>query len=111
VYCRRDGVWIIASDGGIPRRLVGLGETTQAAPELALWSPDGETIYSAFDPAGRSSLWSVSSAGGPPKLLVRFDDPSRPSSRPEFTTDGKRFFFTVGSRQSDIWAMELRKRR
>jgi Tol biopolymer transport system component/serine/threonine protein kinase len=112
VYCRRDGVWIIAPDGGIPRRLAGLDQTTQAAPELALWSPDGGTIYfKAFDPAGRSSLWSVASAGGPPRLLVRFDDPSRPSSRPEFTTDGKRFFFTVGSRQSDIWAMELRKRR
>jgi Tol biopolymer transport system component len=112
VYCRRDGVWMIGADGGMPRRLVGLEETSHAAPELALWSPDGGTIYfKAFDPAGHSSLWSVSAAGGPPKLLVRFDDPTRPSSRPEFTTDGKRLFFTVGSRQSDIWAMELRKRR
>jgi len=42
---------------------------------------------------------------------VRFDDLSRPSSRPEFTTDGRRFFFTIGTRQSDIWAMELRARR
>jgi Tol biopolymer transport system component/serine/threonine protein kinase len=112
VYCRRDGVWLISPDGGTRRRLVGIDETTQAAPELAIWSPDSRTIYyKAFDPAGRSSLWSAPAVGGPARLLVRFDDPSRPSSRPEFTTDGKRFFFTVGARQSDIWAMELRKRR
>ena len=36
--------------------------------------------------------------------------PARPSTRPEFATDGKRFFFTVGTRQSDIWAMELKTR-
>jgi hypothetical protein len=49
--------------------------------------------------------------GGASKLLVRFDDPSRPSSRPEFATDGKRLFFTIGTRQIDIWAMELIARR
>ena len=77
-------------------------------PELAQWSPDGRTIYyKAFDAAGLSSLWSVPAAGGTPKLLVRFD-PAHRSSRPEFATDGKRFFFTVGTRQSDIWAMDLK---
>jgi Tol biopolymer transport system component len=81
----------------------------QPAPELALWSPDGSTIYyKAFDQAGRSSLWSVPAAGGAPRLLVRFDDPSRPSTRPEFATDGKNLYFTIGARQSDVWAMELR---
>jgi Tol biopolymer transport system component len=113
VYCRPDGLWLIAPQGGTPRQLVATGDSVaQAAPELAHWSPDGRTIYyKAFDAAGRSSLWSVPATGGTPKLLVRFDDPARPSSRPEFTTDGKRFFFTIGNRQSDIWAMELRARR
>lgn len=45
--------------------------------------------------------------GGIPRLLVRFDDPTRPSSRAEFATDGKRFYFTVQERESDIWRMEL----
>jgi Tol biopolymer transport system component/DNA-binding SARP family transcriptional activator len=113
VYCRPDGLWLIAPDGGSPRRLVAVGDSlAQPVPELAQWSPDGRTIYyKAFDPAGHSTLWSVPAAGGTPKLLVRFDDPSRPSSRPEFATDGKRFFFTIGSRQIDIWAMELVARR
>jgi len=44
---------------------------------------------------------------GGPKLLVRFDDPTRPSSRPEFATDGKRLYFSLGQRQSDVWTVEL----
>jgi TolB protein len=112
VYCRADGLWLIAPRGGKPRHLVELGDSLGPSPELALWGPDGRTIYyKAFDGAGRSSLWSVPAAGGTPTLLVRFDDPSRPSSRPEFATDGKRFFFTIGARQSDIWAMELNAQR
>jgi Tol biopolymer transport system component len=111
-YCRQDGVWVIPPQGGSPTQLVTTdGSTRMPAPELALWSPDGGTIYyKAFDAAGQSSLWSVAAIGGIPRLLVRFDDPSRPSARREFATDGKRFFFTVGTRQSDIWSMELKKR-
>jgi Tol biopolymer transport system component/DNA-binding SARP family transcriptional activator len=108
VYCRTDGLWLIPPRGGTPRHLVDLGASPAPSPELALWGADGRTIYyKAFDAAGRSTLWSVPATGGTPTLLVRFDDPSHPSSRPEFATDGKRFFFTIGARQSDIWAMEL----
>jgi Tol biopolymer transport system component len=109
VYCRSDGLWLIAPHGGSPRRLVAIGDSlAQPAPELAQWSADGRTIYyKAFDPAGRSTIWSVPAVGGTPRLLVSFDDPSRPSSRPEFATNGKRLFFTIGTRQIDIWAMEL----
>jgi Tol biopolymer transport system component/DNA-binding SARP family transcriptional activator len=109
VYCRPHGLWLISPAGGNPRPLLHQGASPEPpSPELAEWSPDGRTIfYKAFDAAGHSSLWSVPANGGTPAPLVRFDDPARPSSRPEFATDGKSFFFTVGTRQSDIWAMEL----
>ena len=55
----------------------------------------------------RTSFWAVPAAGGAPRLLVRFDDPSRPSGRQEFTTDGKRLYFTVDNRQSDISVMDV----
>ena len=111
VYCSQDGLWLIAPQDRTARRLVELGTTGKPSAELAEWSPDGKTIYyKAFDAAGRSSLWSIPALGGTPRLLIRFDDPSHPSSRPEFATDGKRFFFTVGARQSDVWAMELKTR-
>jgi Tol biopolymer transport system component/DNA-binding SARP family transcriptional activator len=112
VYCRADGLWLLIPPGGTPRQLLNVDPTAEPAPELAQWGPDGKTLYyKAFDPAGRSSLWSIPADGGTPKLLIRFDDPARPSSRPEFATDGKRLFFTIGTRQSDIWAMELKTRR
>ena len=45
--------------------------------------------------------------GGEPKMLVDFDDSSRPASREVFATDGKAFYFTLPKRESDIWLMEL----
>jgi hypothetical protein len=57
----------------------------------------------------QSSIWSVSVNGGSPRLLVRFDNPSRRSLRREFATDGRRFYFTIARDESDIWALELLK--
>ncbi len=100
---------IISPEGGDPTVLVRSQDpATTPTPEFADWSPDGRTVYyKAYDAEGRSSIWSVQVAGWTPKLLVRFDDPSRPSNRDEFATDGQRFFFTIGEHQSDIWLMEL----
>ena len=109
VYCGPDGLWVVAADGSAGRHLVA-GDSL-AAPELALWSEDGRTIlYKAFDATGGSSFWAVPTSGGAARLLIRFDDTARPSNRAEFATDGTRLFFTVGARQSDIWAMALRTR-
>ena len=42
--------------------------------------------------------------------VVRFDDPLRQSTRPELGTDGRRFFFTIGTRVSDVWEMTIDRR-
>ena len=102
------GVWLTAPDGGRPRLLLAAGDSASSAvPELLRWGPGGTILYKAFDAEGRSSIWSIPALGGVPKLLVRFDDPARPSNRPEFATDGKRIFFTIGERQSDVWTVDL----
>ena len=81
----------------------------QLDPAYPVWSPDSQTIYyKAYDRDRHSTIWSVPSAGGTPRLLVRFDDPSRRSLRRELATDGKRFYFSVARDEADIWAMELR---
>jgi Tol biopolymer transport system component/DNA-binding SARP family transcriptional activator len=109
VYCSPDGLWVMGSDGSAGHRLVAADSA--AAPELALWSEEGRRIlYKAFDATGGSSFWAVPAAGGAPRVLIRFDDAARPSNRAEFATDGTRLFFTIGARQSDIWAMALRVR-
>jgi hypothetical protein len=41
---------------------------------------------------------------------VQFDDPARQPARYGFATDGRTFYFTIGSNESDVWVMELERR-
>jgi Tol biopolymer transport system component len=79
--------------------------------EWPAWTPDGKSIwFKSHDAEGKATIWSIAPTGGAPRPLVRFDDPSRPSYRVEWATDGKRIFFAVNDRQSDIWVVELSRK-
>lgn len=81
-------------------------------PSYVSWSDDGrELYYLALDPRDRASIWAVAASGGPPRLLVRFDDPTRPWHRFGFRAHGGQFYFTLGDQQSDIWSVEMTLRR
>ncbi|MBE0593855.1 MAG: PD40 domain-containing protein [Gemmatimonadales bacterium] len=89
------------------RELVQPSSATPPAAQV-VWAPDGRTIYfKAHDAHGLASFWSVSPAGGAPRMLVRFPEPDRQSSRKDFATDGVRFFFAIEDRQSDVFVAEL----
>lgn len=114
-----DGRWIayisrgvrIVSPSGDGDRLVVPGAVApdSVEPRFAYWSADGGTLYyKAYDARDRSSIWSVALTGGAPRLVIRFDDPARPSPRREMATDGTRLYFTIADHESDIWLMELR---
>ena len=116
-----DGRWVAYVLDGI--RLVSpAGESDQLVvprtsgpdgigPVFAYWSADSRTLYyKGSDTRDRSSIWAVPVTGGTPRLLIRFDDPARPSTRREFATDGKRIYFSIGDQRSDLWLMELRAR-
>ena len=107
----RNGLCVISPRGGTPRVLVSDNDPSILSyPVFPGWSSDSRTVYyKAADESQRASFWSFPLSGGKPRLLVRFDDPTRQSNRPEFATDGKRFFFTVSNYQCDIWRMELIK--
>ncbi len=82
--------------------------TADPSVERVEWSPDGRSIFfKSLDASGQASFWVIPAAGGRPRLLVRFDDPGRPSSRPDFATDGRRFYFTIEDRRSDISVAEV----
>ena len=83
----------------------GLG----ADPFYAIWSPDGATLYFLARSPERWSIRSMPAAGGASTVLVDFDDPAIQHSRFGFATDGKFFYFTVGSPESDIWVADLGK--
>ena len=78
-------------------------------PVAVQWAPDGRALYmKAFDSKGQASIWALDPGGGAPRMLVRFDEPFRTTRRPEFATDGKRFFFTLAQSESDVWVMAVR---
>ena len=71
------------------------------------WSADEAELYFKSHVGGQARLYSVPAAGGRPRLLVRFDDPLRPSNRIYFAADGERFYFAIDDKQSDIWVAEV----
>src|SRR5262249_15118929 len=110
-FCSEGKLRVIAPDGTGERVLVESRTPKEPEPAYPVWSADGRTIYyKAYDQDRNSTIWSVPVNGGQPRLLVRFDDPSRRSLRREFATDGRRFYFTVAHDESDLWTMELLKK-
>ena len=76
--------------------------------QTVLWSADPKVLFfKGRDAARRGGIWSLRVGDATPRLLLRLDDPAHPSDRPDFATDGKRFFFTIDDRQSDVWVARL----
>jgi serine/threonine-protein kinase len=98
---------IATAAGGASRRPFQLGGSGPQ-PESIRWSPDSRTLYyKAHDAQSRTSFWAVPATGGTPRLLVRFPNPERQSARQDFAVDGKRFYFAIEDRQSDVFVAEL----
>ena len=113
---------VIPADSGAPRVVLDASKPGVPQVERPRWSEDGRTIYfKSHDPQGRASFWSVSDAasyldptvpavGGTARLLVRFDDPKRPSYRQQWALGRNRMYFPVEDRQADVWVMDVTTR-
>jgi eukaryotic-like serine/threonine-protein kinase len=102
-------IGLVPADSGAPRVLY-LPGTGDPLAELAVFSASGRELYfKSHDSLGRASFWSINASGGRPRRLVRFDDPAWSSNRFDFASDGKRLYFTVEDRQSDVWVAEIAK--
>ena len=102
---------VAPADSG-PSRTV-LDGTKPGMPEIERprWSADGRNIFfKSHDARGLASIWSVAAEGGAPRLRVHFDDPTRPSYRPQWALGRDRLFFEIEDRQSDVWVMEVAPR-
>jgi serine/threonine-protein kinase len=108
-YASSEGLYYATLAGDSSRILVpGSYRSARLRPTYLGWSADGRALYYlALDSVSRASIWSINPDGGGPRLLVRFDDPSRQWHRYGFTAYGGRFYFTLGDRQSDIWSMTV----
>ena len=112
-----DGRWLLGSGADEKSVIIVSPDETELstlahAPLLRAmrWSRDSRFVfYKTGTLPGRSGIWSVPVSGGEPRLLVRFDDPDRPSIRREFAVavDNERIYFTVVEHESDVWVMDL----
>jgi Tol biopolymer transport system component len=93
------------------RVLYDFSDTTVTTPRAVAirWNPRRPVLYmKTFDARANAAIWSLDVAGGPPRLLVRFDEPHRQTRRPEFATDGVRFYFTLAQSESDVWVIGVK---
>ena len=103
-----DGLRLHRLDTGAETLLVSNADIGAEA-FYAAWSPDGRKIYyMARSPEGWS-IRSVAASGGPGTMLVNFDDPTRQQTKYGFCTDGRVFYFTIGSPESDLYVAELER--
>jgi Tol biopolymer transport system component/tRNA A-37 threonylcarbamoyl transferase component Bud32 len=106
-----DSVWIYRADSDEGRLLYGRHAPADPRAAEVHWGPDSRTLYfRSRDQDGPALFWSLSINGGAPRLIARLDDLSHQSYRNDFTTDGKRLYFALNDRQSDISVVELIER-
>lgn len=111
-YFRERALFVRPASGGESRRVFDpSGSEIRGIGATPVWSADSRTIYFQAS-AGRdnAAIWSVPADGGTPTALVRFTDPARQFYLTDLASDGRNFYFIIGSRESDIWVMELSKK-
>jgi len=106
VFHDPDGLRLRRVDSGAEALIVSNADIGGEA-FYAAWSPEGAKLYYMALSSKGWSIRSVPAAGGASSVLVDFDDPTRQHTKYGFATDGKRFFMTIGSPESDIFVAEL----
>ncbi len=114
-----DGAWIVSTYKGVitsvsanagPARVVYAPRpgTDDPFAEQVVWRGAGSVLYfKSHDAVGRAMFWTIPATGGRPHLLLRLDDLTHPSNRPDFAVDAERLYFAIQDRQSDVWIAEL----
>jgi Tol biopolymer transport system component len=78
---------------------------------MPVYSPDGSTLYMEKADGSRNGIWAWPAAGGTPRLVVSYDDPSLQAStwRGALNVTRDRLYVTVSQSESDIWVMDLKQ--
>ncbi len=75
------------------------------------WSADSHLqYYNGIGKDGTSIIGAVDVATLESKILYHFSDPLRQIYRFNLWADSKNIFFTLGTRESDVWVMELKNK-
>ncbi len=104
-----DGIRVMDLESDSSRLLVSnVVDGTEAF--YGAWSPDGRILYYLARGDSGWMIRAIPRTGGASRILVRFDDPGRQPSSYGFATDGRRFYLTLGSHESDVWVLDLEGR-
>ena len=78
---------------------------------MPVFSPDGSTFYVEKRVGNRNGIWSWPVAGGTPRLVVSYDDPSLVALtwRGALNVSRDRLYVTVTQSESDVWVMDLKQ--
>jgi len=107
-YHAHEGIRVRRVETGAETLLVSKA-ADGSEPFYVAWSPDGRRLYYLTRSASGWTIRSVAATGGRSTVLVTFDDPTRQQTKYGFCTDGKMFYFTLGSPESDIYAADLER--
>jgi eukaryotic-like serine/threonine-protein kinase len=108
-YHTIDGIRVIEPNGD-GARLLASNATDETEAFYSAWSPNGQTVYYLARGGAGWMIRAVPRTGGPSRVLWRFEDPARQPLGYGFATDGARFYFTLGSHESDLWVLDLKRR-
>jgi len=75
------------------------------------WSRDSRLVYYGWVGGdGTTSIWGVPAADGARRQLLHFTDPARQLYRGFIAVDSRHVYLSIGSRESDVWVMELMRK-
>ncbi len=97
-----------ALDGRVTGVLYAPRDERDPSPRALALSPGDVVYFKSYDGQGVPSVWSIPLGGGSPRLILRLDDRTRPSSRADFLAAPGRLFFTLEERQGDVWVTPVR---
>ncbi|MBL0169818.1 MAG: PD40 domain-containing protein [Gemmatimonadaceae bacterium] len=97
-----------AADSG---RLIVDNDNDGGVVSRGVWSPDGKTLYYLSRRKTGWEIRAIASTGGRSRPLVTFNDPTRQPARYGFATDGRMFYLTIGSIESDLSVLKLETRK
>ena len=105
----RSALVIVPVTGGAPTRIELRGGASPGSGLIWAWSADGRSVfYVGQDPKDkRSGIWRVPATGGTPRLTLWFDEAATTLTRPWFTVNQNRIYFTRAEQQSDVWMTEV----
>jgi hypothetical protein len=111
VFGWNEGVQLVPAGGGKVTFLPMTGRIAGRRSDAFAfaWAPDSRHVLTVVstDTVPYQTMWSVPLDGGPPRPLIRFDDPLTAFGRGAFAALDSTIYFAMLRSESDVWVAEV----